>query len=88
MHDSWALTLYTLWQLQQLHRHDAFERAMETHNSATLMSFSVHAPQELPKLTDRYLDQFVPPITDSERHWQRYRALVNAHRQMIPTEPH
>lgn len=87
MHQSWALTLYTLWQLQQLHRHDVFARTIEQYNLATLVAFAFNEPRELPKLTDRYLDQFASSAK-SERDWERYRTLVEAHRRMTPTEPH
>lgn len=88
MRQSWALTLYTLWQLQQLHRHDVFERTMEDHNLATLVAFSYNDPHQIPKITDRYLDQFTPMVASSQRDWSRYAAMIAAHQRMIPTEPH
>lgn len=57
---SFALTLYTLWHLQQWARVESFEAQARAHHAASLAAFAMHEPGKLKNLHDRFLVESSP----------------------------
>lgn len=88
---SYALTLYTLWHLQQWQRYELFERQSLQHNAAALTAHAIHEPKKLDGLRERFLVESTDrgpssPLVIADR-WTRLRALLDAHARMTPIEP-
>jgi len=87
------LTLYTLWNLQQLDAQVVFRRQLERHDMATLTAIGTHKPTDLVVVRDRFLDAYLP-ITRAEQK-ARERAVwvaramkhIEAHKHMVPIPP-
>lgn len=85
-HESFALTLYTLFHLKQLAHVDAIERRLDRFDLAGLMANAYHGPKDLADAYDRYVATFRPAV---DRDASIARALVHvaAHRRMTPFTP-
>lgn len=54
-HDSFALTLYTSWHLEQHAQFKRWERQGERYDLGGLMGIAMHEPKELGKLHGRFI---------------------------------
>jgi hypothetical protein len=86
---SFALTLYTLWHLQQWARVASFEQQALQHHNAGLLAFAMHEPRKLTGLHERFVAEHTqtdrPRITVVNK-WQRMRELLADHARLTPIE--
>lgn len=85
---SYALTLWTLWHLQQWGRIDAFERQAMQHRAASLHAFAMHEPKKLGDLHEQFVSEHQQPkdrIIVVDRH-ARVRQMIADHARMRPLE--
>ncbi len=80
---SFALTLYTHWHLQQWEAREAFHRALEQHDLAVLVAHAHHAPKELSNLRASFMTEHtVISQTEDQRRQAIMRAHISAHSRM------
>lgn len=84
---SFALTLYTLWHLQQWERVRMFEEQAMHHHLASLTAFATHEPKKLGELHERFLrENEQRPVIEVVDARARVRDLVEQHSRMKPAE--
>ena len=62
-HESFALTLYTFWHLEQRRRLDAVERRLERFDMEGSMAHAFHEPGKLPEQYHEFLAELREPRT-------------------------
>lgn len=72
--DSFALTLYTFWHLEQRRRLDALTRKSERFDLAGLMAQGFHSPKELPDRYSEFLATLKPATAVSPDRVAQSRA--------------
>lgn len=89
-HDSYALTLYTFWHLEERQRIEALARKAERHDLAGLMALAFHKPYLLPGIHQRFKDSLSPRATARAKQEATDRALarIAAHQRMRRIDPH
>lgn len=87
-HDSFALTLWTYWHLEERERRDAISQRVDRFDLASLVTIGRVDPPELDKMLTRYLSARTVPLPTQEvqRSAAEARALAHiaAHRRMTP----
>lgn len=80
---SYALTLYTLWHIEQRHERAGWVREAERHDMAGLVGIAFHEPKKLDVVHRRFLNRVLyNPERDARvraqalEHIKRHAALV------------